>query len=288
MAPTAYVPAGGACHTIPMFKTAALSVAAGLAGPRLAPPPLKLTLPTAPVLVAPRLAAAVLSAPLLPSVNAAKPAGPSGDTDRVMSRAPRMMELQAALLRVAAARTGQDMLTLSMGMSLAGNGLSLADFDAMLTALDEMGADLSEAVDALDHEFSSGNLRPDAYRSDVEPLAKLSLLAAVMRDIAYSVEIRRNNRFLSWFWDYEAGRTDGGPDFSGSGVQALSRGRFLVTFGTLGGAPLRVTMATLGGQGPNARRWLEGVERSPFTTPERAAGLAQLRVQLAAFGLLGG
>ena len=46
-------------------------------------------------------------------------------------------------------------------------------------------------------------------------------------------------------------------------------------------------MASLGGKVPDARRWLAGAERSRFTTPERAAGLAALRVQLAAFGLLG-
>ncbi|TBR21663.1 hypothetical protein EPO15_09680 [bacterium] len=269
-----------------MFKTAALSVAAGLAGPRLAPPPLKLTLPTAPALVAPRLAAPVLSAPLLPTVNAAKPAAPSDDVQRVMDRAPRMMELQAALLRVAATHAGQDMMTLSLGMSMVGNGLSLADFDAMLTALDELGADLDETTAALEHEFASGNLK-GAFVSGREPRQDLSLLAAVMRDIAYSVEIRRNNRFLSWFWDYEAGRKDGGPDFSGSGVRALSKGRCLITFGTLGGAPLRVVMTPLGGQAPNARRWFEGAMRSPFTTPERAAQLDALGVQLKAFGLLG-
>ncbi|TPW21224.1 MAG: hypothetical protein FD126_902 [Elusimicrobia bacterium] len=272
-----------------MFKTAALSVAAGLAGPRLAPPPLKLTLPTAPALVAPRLAAPVLSAPLLPTVNAAqapKPAAPPDDVQRVMDRAPRMMELQAALLRVAAAHAGQDITTLSVGMALVGNGLSLADFDAMLAGLDELGADLPEAADALEHEFATGNMK-GLFAQGRDPRNALSLLAAVMRDIAYSVEIRRNNRFLSWFWDYEAGRKDGGPDFSTSGVRALSRGRVLVTFGTLDGHPLRVTMATLDGRGPNARRWFEGVLRSPFTTPERAAALDALRVQLAAFGLLG-
>lgn len=275
-----------------MFKTVVLSAAAGLAGPRLAPPPLKLSLPTASALVAPHLAAPTLSAPTLTApvlpaaVNAAKSPAPSDDAGRLMSRAPRMMELQAALLRVAAARTGQDMTTVSLGMSLVGNGLSLADFDAMLTSLDELGADGAEAAAALDHEFTSGNLK-GAFAEGQSPREGLSLLSAVMRDVASAVEIRRNNRFLSWFWDYEAGRKDGNPDFAGTGVQALSNGRTLITFGTLNGAPLQVTMAAIGGNVPDARRWLEGAERSPFTTPERAAGLGALRVQLGAFGLLG-
>ena len=263
-----------------MFKVAALSVAAGLAGPRLAPPPLRLTLPTAPALVAPPLSAPVLSAPLLPRVNAV--AAPN-----LPARAPRMMELQAALLRVAAARTGMDMTTLSMGMALVGNGLSVGDFDAMLAGLDELGADLPEAAAALDREFASGNLK-DAFRAGQSPQEGLSLLSAVMRDVAMSVEIGRNGRFLAWFWDYEAGREEGAPDFSGGDVRALSGGRFHITFGTLNGAPLQVTMATLGGKTPDARRWLEGAERSPFTTPGRAAGLAVLRARLAAQRLLSG
>jgi hypothetical protein len=281
-----------------MFKTAALSVAAGLAAPRLAPPPVALTLPTAPVLAAPRLAAPTLTAPLLPAaplpalrspaapVNAAKATAPSDDARRLMDRAPRMMELQAALLDAAAARTGKDRLTLSVGMSLAGNGLSLADFDAMLTELDALEADLPEAAAALDAEFDSGNLRA-AFQEGADPREGLSLMAAVMRDVATAVEIRRNGRFMSWFWDYEAGRADAAVSFSGSGVAALSEGRFMVTFGSLDGVPLRVTLHTLGGKVPSARRWLEGAERSPFATPERAAGLTRLRAQLAAFGLLG-
>lgn len=279
-----------------MFKTAALSVAAGLVAPRLAPPPVTLTLPTAPVLAAPRLAAPALTVPGLPAapvlrapaapVNAAKAPAPPDDARRIMDRAPRMMELQAALLDVAAARTGQDRLTLSVGMSLVGNGLSLADFDAMLTELDALEAGLPEAAAALDAEFVSGNLR-EAFQDGADPRESLGLLAAVMREIATVVEIRRNGRFMSWFWDYEAGRSDAAVSFDASGVKALSEGRYMVTFGTLDGVPLRMTLHTLGGKVPSARRWLEGAERSPFTTPERAAGLARLRAQLAAFGLLG-
>lgn len=279
-----------------MFKAAALSVAAGLAAPRLAPPPVTLTLPTAPVLAAPRLTAPSLAVPVLPAapvlrapaapVNAAKAPAPSDEADRLIGRAPRMMELQLALLDVAAARTGQDRLTLSMGMSLVGNGLSLADFDAMLTELDALEADLPEAAAALDREFVSGNLRA-AFKEGADPREGLSLMAAVMRDVATAVEIRRNGRFMSWFWDYEEGRADAAVSFEGSGVKALSEGRFMVTFGTLDGVPLRMTLHTVGGQVPSARRWLEGAERSPFATPERAAGLSQLRAQLAAFGLLG-
>lgn len=268
-----------------MFKPVMLSVAAGLAVPRLAPPPAALTLPAAPALVAPRLTAPALCASPLGGVNAAAQPAPSADAARLLDRAPRMMALQAALLDAAAARTGQDRLTLSMGMSLVGNGLSLADFDRMLTALDELDAGLDEAAAALDQEFASGNLK-DAFPEGRPSQEGLSLLAAVMRDVASAVEIRRNNRFLSWFWDYEAGRSDGGPEFSGTGVRALSGGRYLITFGTLRGTPLQVTMASLGEKRPDARRWLEGVERSPFTTPERAAGLAALRFQLAAHGLL--
>ena len=108
-----------------------------------------------------------------------------------------------------------------------------------------------------------------------------------MRDIANFVEIRRNGRFMAWFWKYESGLEDGAVDFSGGGVKSLSGGRFLVTFGTLDGAPLRVTMHSLGGKIPNAGRWLDGATRSPFTDPARAAGLAVLRSRLAAAGLLG-
>lgn len=260
-----------------MLKPVVLSAAVLLA-PRVAPvAPVLPARPVLPGVSAPTLSVPSVRLPAAP-LNAAKPAEPSPEARRLMDRAPRMMELQAALLAVAARRTGQDALTLSLGMSMVGNGLSLADFDAMLAGLDELGAGLAEAAAALDREFEEGNLRR-AFAPGTEMREGLSLLAAVMRDVAGCVEIRRNGRFMSWFWDYAEGRTAAAVDFASAGVRPLSGGRYLVTVGTVDGVPLTLTAATLGGKRPDLSRWVDGIERRAGPTPLRAA--------LAAHGLLG-
>lgn len=267
-----------------MLKPLILSAALGAGAPRLAPVVPSLALPRiAPVLPAPGLAAPNLVAPRLASPvlpNAAKAADP--EAARMMDRLPRMQELQVTLLRAAAEKTGLDVLTLSMGMSLVGNGISLGDLDAMLSGLDELGADNEEAAAALSAEFENGNLK-GLFVEGKPSRDGLEMLASVTRDIASAVEIRRNNRFLDWFWGFERGRAKGSASFERPAVRELSGGRWLVVFGTLDGRPLSVTMATLGGKKPDARKWVEGVERSPLYGAE----LTELRALLSAAGLLG-
>lgn len=267
-----------------MFKPIILSAALGVTSPRLAPIAPSLALPrVAPVLPAPGLAAPSLAAPRLASPalpNAVAPAAPAADPG--LGRLQRLQSLQYALLEAAEARTGLDITTLSMGMSLVGNGISLGDLDAMLSALDELGAGEAEAAAALSTEFERGNLK-DAVVDGKLTRDGLSMLAAVTRDIASAVEIRRNNRFLDWYWGFERGRAKGSFSSENPSVRALSGGRWLVLFGTLDGEPLGVTLATLGGRRPDASKWVQGIERSPLFGAE----LTDLRALLAQAGLLG-
>lgn len=275
-----------------MLKTVALVLPLAASAPRLAPAPAlpALAAPSAfaaaplaaPALAAPAAVPALAAAPAAaPSLPAAAPAAPGPDFASAL-------QTQGWLLGVLARRAGQEPMVLSLGMSMAGDGMTVGDWAAVLRGLTDEQASPAEAEEALLRATARTPFARPLGPDNRPDLGDWSVLKMQLMELGREVSILRNNRFIGWTDDLAAGRPT--PAFAPDPeVRDRGDGTWRVRLGWLdrGGAaePLVVTVMAEAGKSPSLAYFLDPVFASPRLDPGMRAALDAVARTLADAGV---
>ncbi|MBI3564946.1 MAG: hypothetical protein HY079_07110, partial [Elusimicrobia bacterium] len=198
------------------------------------------------------------------------------------------LQTQGWLLGVLAKRSGQEPMVLSLGMSLAGDGMSVADWAEVLRGLTAEEASPAEAEEALlratEHGPFAKALGPD-NRPDI---GDWSVLKMQLMGLGGEVAILRNNRFIGWTYDLAAGRPT--PRFAPDPeVRDRGDGTWRVRLGWLDrdgtAEPLVVTLRPDAGKAPSLAYFLDPAFASPRLSPDVRAALDSVAAALSAAGV---
>lgn len=248
------------------------------------------------ILPAPRISrplAADLAAPsLLQNLSASVEAAPvlfapgSEPEDGLASA----MTLQSSVLGMLSRATGFDPLVFSLGMAVAGNGLTVLDWNKLGAGLQEIDSDWGELEQVLGAAVRSPNFSEGFRQGKKIQPEDMGLLGAVLKELPREVEIKRNNHYLGWLYKWQDGDSAAaGASFKGGTVRRV-QGGWLIALGAIAGPagaePLRVTLADLPGMPADAKPQMDKLLASPLLTAEQRADLLELAANLEAAKLL--
>lgn len=240
----------------------------------------------APSLTAPVPAAGLQAAPLVqaletgPGPAPVAPQAPGEDSPMAAA-----MIMQSQVLGSIARATGFDPLTLSLGMAMLKQGLSVTDWLDIGAGLQEIGSDWDEMDKVLSRQVRSPQFSKEFRQGQKVSPDDLVMLSMVIKDLPREVEITRNNQYLGWRYDWEAGKASAaGAAFQDASVKRMAEDAWMLDLGVVpgpGGAQrLRVTMHTIGERHADAKPQMDALLSSPLLTPEQKTDLLKLAEKL--------
>ncbi|MBI5625023.1 MAG: hypothetical protein HY924_14700 [Elusimicrobia bacterium] len=200
------------------------------------------------------------------------------------------MAVQGAVLGMLSRATGFDPLVFSLGMAMAGGGLTVKDWNDLGKGLQAIETDWEEIESVLTREVKSPNFSEEFRQGKKIRPDDLFLLDAVIKELPREVEIKRNNHYLGWLYKWEDGEASAsGASFRNHSVRRVKEG-WMISLGEVpgpaGAEKLRVTLADLPGMPADAKPQVDKLLASPLLTQEQRQDLLALSAELEAAGLL--
>ncbi|MBI5238959.1 MAG: hypothetical protein HY926_00660 [Elusimicrobia bacterium] len=268
--------------------TAPARLTSGLSSPRT---PGLLSILPAPTLAAPAPKVGLQAAPMVQALAAPGPAPVEPEAPGEDNPMAAAMIMQSQILGTISRATGFDPLTLSLGMSMLRQGLTIKDWLDVGAGLQNIDSDWDEMDKVLAHQVRSSQFS-EQFRegTNISP-DDLVMLSLVIKELPQEVEIARNSQYLGWRYDWEAGKASAaGASFQDASVKRVSADAWMLDLGVApgpGGAQrLRVTLHTLGERHADAKPQLDALLASPLLTSEQKADLLRLAEKLEKEGLL--
>jgi hypothetical protein len=199
------------------------------------------------------------------------------------------MQMQGWLLGILSKHYGQDVVVLSMAMSIYRADLSIQDYLDIMKELVAIEASADEAEAALLHATAhSPFAKPLGPENRPEP-GDYAILRMNIRELAREVEILRNNRFIGWTYDLAAGKPT--LDFAPApDVRPGEGGEWRIRLGYLrqgdAALPLTVLARPQDGKSPDLSYFLDPVFASSRLDSARRAALVDLARELERLGAL--
>lgn len=268
---------------------APMRLTASLSGPQT---PGLLSILPAPAPAAPAPKVGLQAAPLVQALEAGPgPAAVEPQPPQEESPIALAMLMQSQVLGSISRATGFDPLTLSLGMSMLKQGLSVKDWIDVGAGLQDIGSDWGEMDKALARVVRSGQFSEEFRRGEKISPDDLVMLSMVIKELPREVEIARNNQYLGWRYDWEAGEASAaGASFRDASVKRMSEDSWMIDLGLVpgpGGAlRLRVTLHSFAGQNADAKPQMDALLASPLLTAEQKSDLLALSEKLEKEGLL--
>ncbi len=291
----AFVPtaASAQVRTVPRIAapysgpTAPIRLTPGLSGPQT---PGLLSILPAPAPAAPAPKVGLQAAPLVQALEAGP--GPAAvEPQAPDSPLALAMLMQSQVLGSIARATGFDPLTLSLGMSMLQQGITVKDWLDVGAGLQEIGSDWDEMDKVLSREMRSPQFSEEFRQGKKISPDDLVMLSMVIKELPREVEIARNGQYLGWRYDWEAGKASAaGASFQDASVKRMSEDAWMLDLGVVpgpeGALRLRVTLHSFAGHGADARPQMDALLASPLLTAEQKADLLALSEKLEKEGLL--